>query len=82
MGDEHGAIIHPAFLDRLRADPAAIDRIDADNETPADAPREGSIVWLQPGHVDPTVALHDAFWVADEDGRLERWPIDARRITA
>ncbi|WP_164156687.1 alanine racemase [Sandarakinorhabdus rubra] len=42
---------------------------------------EGDLVWLQPGHVDPTVALHDAFFVADEDGRLERWPIDARRVT-
>lgn len=40
---------------------------------------EGGIVWLQPGHVDPTVALHDAFFVADEDGALERWAIDARR---
>lgn len=40
---------------------------------------EGDIVWLQPGHVDPTVALHDAFFVADDDGTLERWPIDARR---
>lgn len=40
---------------------------------------EGALVWLQPGHVDPTVALHDAYFVADEDGCLERWPIDARR---
>jgi D-serine deaminase-like pyridoxal phosphate-dependent protein len=44
-------------------------------------PAEGSLVWLQPGHVDPTVNLHDALWVADEDGRLERWAIDARRVT-
>ncbi len=43
--------------------------------------REGDLVWLQPGHVDPTVALHDAFFVADEDGRLERWPIDGRRAS-
>lgn len=43
---------------------------------------EGDLVWLQPGHVDPTVALHDAFFVADEDGRLERWAIDARRVSA
>lgn len=40
---------------------------------------EADLIWLQPGHVDPTVALHDAFFVADEDGALERWPIDARR---
>jgi 3-hydroxy-D-aspartate aldolase len=43
---------------------------------------EGDLVWLQPGHVDPTIALHDALFVADEDGTLERWPIDARRVTA
>jgi 3-hydroxy-D-aspartate aldolase len=79
MGDEHGAIIHPAFVERLASETIAA--TDAE-PPPADAPAEGSIVWLQPGHVDPTVALHDAFWVADEDGRLERWPIDARRITA
>lgn len=42
---------------------------------------EGDLVWLQPGHVDPTVALHDAFFVADEAGQLERWPIDARRVS-
>ncbi len=85
FGDEHGGILHPAFLDRLRgaADPAAMtDEIDAEGPLPADAPAEGTLVWLQPGHVDPTVALHDAFFVADEDGNLERWPIDARRTTA
>lgn len=49
---------------------------------PPGCAREGDLVWLQPGHVDPTVALHDAFFVADEDGTLERWPIDARRVTA
>ena len=68
MGDEHGAIVHPDFPDAPR-DGGGL-------------PVEGALVWLQPGHVDPTVALHDAFFVADEDGRLERWPIDARRISA
>ena len=43
--------------------------------------KEGDLVWLQPGHVDPTVALHDAFFVADEDGTLERWAVDARRAS-
>ena len=42
---------------------------------------EGDLLWLQPGHVDPTVALHDGFFVADEDGALDRWPIDARRAS-
>lgn len=79
LGDEHGAIIHPAFIDRLRSE--TIDAIDAATECPGDAPAEGALVWLQPGHVDPTVALHDAFLVADEAGNLERWPIDGRRTT-
>jgi D-serine deaminase-like pyridoxal phosphate-dependent protein len=82
MGDEHGAILHPDFFERLRADPAgAIDAIDSEGPPPVDAPAEGSLVWLQPGHVDPAVALHDAFFVADEDGQFERWAIDARRAS-
>ena len=79
LGDEHGAIIHPDFVERLRSE--SIDAIDAASASPADAPAEGALVWLQPGHVDPTVALHDAFLVADEAGNLERWPIDGRRTT-
>ena len=84
QGDEHGAIIHPDHHERLRRAPDPVAMVDAiDTEpAPAGAPAEGALVWLQPGHVDPTVALHDAFFVADEDGRLERWPIDARRISA
>ncbi len=45
------------------------------------APAEGALVWLQPGHVDPTVALHDALFLADEDGTLAPLAIDARRTT-
>lgn len=81
FGDEHGGILHPAFLDRLRAaaDPVAeVDAIDTEGPPPADAPAEGALVWLQPGHVDPTMALHRCFWLADEDGTLDEWPIDAR----
>ena len=56
--------------------------IDAEaTAAPAGSPAEGDLVWLQPGHVDPTVALHDAYLVADEAGNLETWPIDARRKT-
>ena len=59
---------------------AAIDG-DAAVPWPADLPVSGDVVWLQPGHCDPTINLYDAFYVADEDGRLERWPIDARRVS-
>jgi D-serine deaminase-like pyridoxal phosphate-dependent protein len=90
QGDEHGAILHPSFLPRLEAarSPAdfldAVDAADADPGLPfpEDAPAEGELVWLQPGHVDPTVNLHDALFLAEEDGSLERLPIDARRVTA
>ncbi len=44
-------------------------------------PRLGDLVWLQPGHCDPTINLYDAFYVVDADGTYERWPIDARRVT-
>ena len=89
MGDEHGAVAHPATLDRLAAarDPlardAAIAAVDADAGVawPADLPVSGDIIWLQPGHCDPTINLYDAFYVAGEDGQIERWPIDARRVS-
>jgi 3-hydroxy-D-aspartate aldolase len=89
MGDEHGMIVHPDLLDVLKAggrDPLAFARAisaaDADPtlETPADAPRVGDLVWLQPGHCDPTINLYDALHVWDGE-RLERWAVDARRTT-
>ncbi len=88
MGDEHGAIYHPATLGVLRqagGDPLKFAQLisDADDDAqvpwPADAPKVGDIVWLQPGHCDPTVNLHDALYVVDEAGGHELWPIDARR---
>ncbi|WP_448581545.1 alanine racemase [Thermaurantiacus sp.] len=87
MGDEHGAILHPAALPHFAKtrDPlafaAAVARLDCDPAFPrfADAPAEGALIWLQPGHVDPTVNLHATLHLADEDGRLETVAIDARR---
>ena len=82
MGDEHGAIAHPAFLERM-SEGADIAALDADPEVvwPDDAPREGDTVWLTPGHCDPTINLYDAFYLTREDGGLDRWPIDARRVS-
>jgi D-serine deaminase-like pyridoxal phosphate-dependent protein len=89
MGDEHSAIFHPSLLPLLRAGPggdalstaAALAAIDSDPAIPwpDDAPFVGDIVWLQPGHCDPTVNLYDALYVVAADGTAERWPIDARR---
>jgi 3-hydroxy-D-aspartate aldolase len=91
MGDEHGAIVHPFFVPAMRAgggDPvltamaiAAADE-NEDFPWPEDAPKPGDIVWLQPGHCDPTINLYDAFHVIGEDGHVERWPIDARRVSS
>jgi 3-hydroxy-D-aspartate aldolase len=83
MGDEHGAVAHPSILPML-AQGCDIADIDADTSIawPANAPKEGDTVWLLPGHIDPTVNLYDAFFLADEAGDLERWLIDGRRISA
>jgi 3-hydroxy-D-aspartate aldolase len=86
MGDEHGAIFQPAALAFLRAaadDPiaveAAIDKVDAELNEPGQSPQLGDTIWLQPGHCDPTINLHEAFLVVEPDGSWSRWPIDARR---
>ncbi len=89
MGDEHGAIFRPDAVKILRSvsrDPlalqAAIDSADAELAAMPSAPQLGDTVWLQPGHCDPTINLHDAFWVLDRDRSWHRWPIDARRRPA
>jgi len=90
MGDEHGLIAHPAMIDVLKAagrDPlgfaGAVTAADADpaRDYPADAPRVGDIVWLQPGHCDPTINLYDALHVWDGE-TLERWAVDGRRVSS
>ncbi|WP_328831964.1 alanine racemase [Thermaurantiacus tibetensis] len=87
QGDEHGAIVHPAALPHLAtaadtlALAGAVARLDCDSGFRPDPPLppEGALVWLQPGHVDPTVNLHAALFLADEDGALARVAVDARR---
>ena len=85
MGDEHGMILHPSGVPALRGGDfiGAVDALDADSAAPwpADAPRGGDLVWLQPGHCDPTINLYDALHVVGEDGSFERWPVDARRVS-
>ena len=45
---------------------------------PSGTLRVGDRVRLLPGHLDPTVARHERFWVLDGDQVLEQWPIDLR----
>ena len=86
MGDEHGAIVHPLAMDIFKAGAhgplalqTAIDSANSKFNPLAGAPTLGDTVWLQPGHCDPTINLHDAFLVLEPDGSWSRWPIDARR---
>jgi D-serine deaminase-like pyridoxal phosphate-dependent protein len=85
MGDEHGMILHPSAIPMLKGGDfvTAVEALDAEPAAPwpADAPTLGQIVWLQPGHCDPTINLHDVLHVVAEDGSYERWAVDARRAT-
>lgn len=84
MGDEHGIVVHPSAVGMLGGDfSVLVDAADADPRVawPSDAPALGGIVWLQPGHCDPTINLYDALFVVSANGAYERWPIDARRVT-
>jgi D-serine deaminase-like pyridoxal phosphate-dependent protein len=45
---------------------------------PGSGRRVGDRVKLIPGHVDPTVAYHEAIHVVDGDDVLESWPVDLR----
>ena len=38
----------------------------------------GDRVRLLPGHLDPTVARHQRFWVVDGDDVVDCWPVDLR----
>jgi D-serine deaminase-like pyridoxal phosphate-dependent protein len=41
-------------------------------------PGIGDRVRVRPAHVDPTVAYHDALWIAQGDEVVDRWPVDLR----
>jgi len=40
--------------------------------------RVGDRVTVVPAHVDPTMAMHEAAWLARGDEVVDRWPIDLR----
>ncbi|MGH1506114.1 MAG: alanine racemase, partial [Acidimicrobiales bacterium] len=40
--------------------------------------RVGDKVRLRTAHIDPTIAKHEAMWVADGDEIIDRWPVDLR----
>jgi D-serine deaminase-like pyridoxal phosphate-dependent protein len=42
------------------------------------AARVGDQVMVVPGHVDPTVAMHERLYVLDGDDVVDIWPVDLR----
>lgn len=54
----------------------------SDSGSAADLPQLGEVVWLVPGHCDPTVNLHDGYVAVRgglERGEVEAlWPVDTR----
>ncbi len=45
---------------------------------PGDPVAVGDRVRVVPAHIDPTMALHEAVWVVEDDVVVDRWPIDLR----
>jgi D-serine deaminase-like pyridoxal phosphate-dependent protein len=45
---------------------------------PERAVKVGDRIRVRPGHVDPTVALHEKMFVVDGEDVLETWPVDLR----
>ena len=45
---------------------------------PNGATRVGDRVRVIPGHVDPTMAMHENAWLVNDDSVIDRWAIDLR----
>lgn len=53
-------------------------RTAADGTDPIALPAVGDRVRLRPGHVDPTIALHERLHVVDGDDVVDTWEVDLR----
>jgi D-serine deaminase-like pyridoxal phosphate-dependent protein len=42
------------------------------------AAKVGERVFVTPAHIDPTMVMHDAAWLARGSEVIDRWPIDLR----
>ncbi|MDQ2723310.1 MAG: alanine racemase [Actinomycetota bacterium] len=45
---------------------------------PGEPPHVGDRVRVLPAHVDPTVALHEAMWLVEDEQVRQRWAVDLR----
>lgn len=74
FGVDHGNPTWPDGEVMFCADEHTSLVIDDDSPTLA----VGDRVQLVPAHVDPTVARHEQFWIAEGDSVVDRWDIDLR----
>jgi D-serine deaminase-like pyridoxal phosphate-dependent protein len=74
--EDHG---NPAVRDIEGASVLFLSDEHASIVIPADSPiAVGDRIQLIPSHIDPTINLHDVFYVIDGDEVIDTWPIAAR----
>ncbi|MGH9255373.1 MAG: DSD1 family PLP-dependent enzyme [Vicinamibacterales bacterium] len=73
---DHG---YPIVRDIEGAEVVALNDEHATIHIPADARLDvGDRIYLRPSHTDPTINLHDVFYVIDGERVVDVWPIAAR----
>ena len=76
MTKDHGL---PAVRDLSGGTVVSLNDEHSTIQVPDDCPvRIGDRVFLRPSHTDPTINLHDAFYVLEHDRVVDVWPIAAR----
>ena len=76
MTKDHG---YPAATDVVGAEVVALNDEHATISVPPECRLSvGARVRFQPSHIDPTINLHDVFYVLDGDRVVDVWPIAAR----
>ena len=76
MTKDHG---YPVAKDVVGAEVVALNDEHATITVPPDCGLSvGDRVYFQPSHIDPTINLHDVFYVLDGDRVVGVWPIAAR----
>ncbi len=75
LGMDHG---NPAMLDGSSVWYCSDEHIIFSPPEGASLPSVGDRVRVLPAHIDPTMACHEAAWVAEGQTVVDRWPIDLR----